>query len=183
MTCPDERGPVAASAYPPTGTWSDDAHRPRARPDCARRGSGWADGALEPRAGEVFPETAATRDAASRLPFLDGLEAVAPAGEVSPSVDALPLHATLDTMLRTWGHPRLRFVPLPKAAARLTRIEGFRKILDQRALAGRDGRSVAEVAAALRAGVADWNRRPTPFLGGRPAKPKRPLQRAYVYRI
>jgi len=36
---------------------------------------------------------------------------------------------------------------------------------------------------ALHAGVSDWNRRPTPFLWGRPAKPRRQLKRTYVYRI
>lgn len=40
-----------------------------------------------------------------------------------------PLHWTVDTMLWNWGHPRFRFVPLPKAAAWLNLIEGFWKIL------------------------------------------------------
>ena len=43
--------------------------------------------------------------------------------------------------------------------------------------------TVADVKAALHAGVADWNRHPTPFLWGRPAKPRRQLKRNYVYRI
>jgi hypothetical protein len=40
-------------------------------------------------------------------------------------------------MLWNWGHSRFHFVPLPIAAAWLNLIEGFWKILGQRALAGR----------------------------------------------
>ncbi len=183
MICLDERGPVAARSYPPAGSWADDAHRPHYRPDYARGGYCWAYGALKHRTGEVFLETAAARDTASWLHFLDGLEAFAPGGDVYLIVDALPLHWTLDTMLWNWGHARFHFVPLPKAAAWLNLIEGFWKILNQRALAGRECRAVADVGRALRAGVADWNRQPTPFLWGRPAKPRRQFKRAYVYRI
>ena len=86
-------------------------------------------------------------------------------------------------MLWTWGHPRFHFVPLPKAAAWPNLIEGFWKIRNQRALAGRACRTVAAVEAALHAGVADWNRRPPPFLWGRPPKTRRPFRRKYVYRI
>ena len=183
VICLDERGPVAARSHPPVGTWADDAHRPHYRPDYGRHGYCWAYGALEHRTGEVFVATANTRDTASWLHLLDGLEAFAPQGNVYLVVDALPLHWTLDTMLWNWGHPRFRFVPLPKAAAWLNLIEGFWKILNQRALAGRTCQSVAEVEAALWAGVDDWNRQPTPFLWGRPAKPRRQFKRAYVYRI
>jgi len=98
-------------------------------------------------------------------------------------VDALPLHWTLDTMLWNCGHPRFSFVPIPKAAAWLNLIEGFWKILNQRALNDRTCQCVAEVDSALHAGVTDWNRQPTPFLRGRPAKPHRQFKHAYVYRI
>jgi transposase len=183
VICLDECGPVAARRYPPLGTWADEAHRPHYRPDYARHGYCWAYGALKHRTGEVFVQTADTRDTPSWLRFLDGLEAFAPAGEVYLIADGLPLHWTLETMLWNWGHPRFHFVPLPTAAAWLNLIEGFWKILNQRALAGRACRSLAEVEAALRAGGADWNRHPTPSLWGRPARPKRHLKRAYVYRI
>lgn len=183
MICVDERGPVAARRYPPAGAWSDAAHRPHFRPDYARDGDCRADGALKQRTGEGFVETAATRDTASWLRFLDGLEAFAPEGGVYLIVDALPLHWTLDTMLWNWGHPRFHSVPLPKAAAWLNPIEGCWKIRNRRALAGRACRSVTDVEAALRAGVEDWTRQPTPFLRGRPAQPRRQFKRTYVYRI
>ena len=99
VICLDERGPVAARNYPPVGAWTADAHRPHHRPDYARDGYCWAYGALKHRTGGVFLETAATRDTASRLHFLDGIEAFAPTGEVYLLVDGLPLHWTLDTML------------------------------------------------------------------------------------
>jgi len=82
-----------------------------------------------------------------------------------------------------WGHPRFHFVPLPKAAAWLNLIEGFWKILGQRALAGRHCTRTEEVDHAVHAGVSDWNRHPTPFLWGRPPKPRRQLKRRHVYRI
>ena len=86
-------------------------------------------------------------------------------------------------MLWNWGHPRFRFVPLPKRAAWLNLIEGFWKVLNQRALPGATCRSAAEVAAALQAGVADWNRRPRPSSGADLPRPKRRLRRTYTYRI
>src|SRR5260221_14224683 len=97
--------------------------------------------------------------------------------------DGLPLHGGVDTMRWNGGHPRFHFVPLPKAAAGLTLIEGFWTILSQRALAGRHCTSTEEVDHAVHAGVSDWNRQPTPFLWGRPPKPRRQLKHTYVYRI
>jgi hypothetical protein len=131
----------------------------------------------------VFVETTATRDTAAWLHFLDGLEAFTPPGDAYLIVDNLSLHCSVDTMLWNWGHPRFHFVPLPKRAAWLHLIEGFWTILGQRALAGRTCTSTQEVDSALRASVEDWNRQPTPFLWGRPPKPRRQLKRQYAYRI
>jgi hypothetical protein len=178
----DEWGPVAARSYPGP-SWADDAHRPHFRPDYSRHGYRWVFGALKHRTGEVCLQTADRRTTASWLAFLDGLEAFVPDGDVYLIADALPLHWTLETMLWNWGHPRFRFVPMPKAAAWLNLIEGFWKILGQRALAGRTCTSPGDVDAAIEAGAADWNAHPTPFLWGRPPRPKRHLRRSYVYRI
>jgi DDE superfamily endonuclease len=182
VICLDELGPVAAKSYPGP-SWSDDAHRPHVPPSYARHGYRWAFGALAHRTGAVCVQTASTRDTAAWLHFLDGLENFAPPGEAYLIVDALPLHWSIDTMLWNWGHPRFHFIPLPKRAAWLNLIEGYWKILRQRALAGRVCSTTDEVDRALHAGVADWNDRPTPFLWNRPPKPKRLLKRQYVYRI
>lgn len=128
-------------------------------------------------------DTAEARNTETWLEFLDRLEGFVPEVEVYMIVDALPLHWTLDTMLWNWGHPRFHFVPVPKAAAWLNLIEGFWKILGQRALDGRDCRSTREVAVALHAGEGDWNSHPTAFLWGRQPKSKRHLKRTYTYRI
>jgi transposase len=175
-------GPVAAKATPGP-SWSDASHRPHFKPDYARYGYLWAYGALAHRTGQVFVETAERRNTVTWLGFLDHLEAFVPDGEVYLIMDALPLHWTLDTMLWTWGHERFHVVPLPKAAAWLNLIEGFWKILTQRSLHGRTCDSTAAVAAVLHAGVADWNQSPTPFVWGRPPRPRRQLRRTYVYRI
>jgi hypothetical protein len=135
------------------------------------------------RTGHVFVELAPTRDTASWLHFLDGVKGFAPPGEVYLIADGLPLHWSIETILWNWGHPCFHFVPLPKAAAWLNLIEGFWKILRQRALAGRSCTSTEEVVEALEADVADWNRHPTPFLWGRPPKPTRRLKRRFVYRL
>jgi len=71
----------------------------------------------------------------------------------------------------------------PSGSIWLHLIEGFWKILRQRALAGRVCSTTVEVDQALQAGVADWNQRPTPFLWNRPPKPKRFLTRGFVYRV
>ncbi len=133
----DELGPVAArrSSGP---SWSDDAYRPHFRPSYARHGYRWAFGALAHRSGAAFVETTACRDTTAWRHFLDGLETFAPDGDAFLIVDALPLHWSVDTLRWNWGHPRFHFVPLPKAAAWLNLMEGFWKILTQRALAGRD---------------------------------------------
>lgn len=182
MICLDELGPVAAKSYPGP-RWSAEAHRPHFHPTYARHGFRWAFGALQHRCGDVLLHTAATRDTAAWLDFLDRLETFTPPGDAYLIVDALPLHWSMDTMLWNWGHPRFHFIPLPKRAAWLNLIEGFWKILRQRALAGRVCSTTDEVDQALQAGVADWNRRPTPFLWNRPPKPQRLLKRRYVYRI
>ncbi len=182
MICLDEFGPTAAKSYPGPG-WSAHAHRPHFRQDYTRHGYIWAFGALQHRTGAVFRETADTRDPRSWPPFLDGLEAFAPAGDVPRIVDALPLHWTLETMLWNWGHPRFQFVAVPKAAAWPNLIEGFWKILGQRSLAGRDFHNTDTLTSALQAGVTDWNQHPPPFLWERPSKTKRHFKRVYAYRI
>lgn len=182
MICRDELGPIGARCYPGP-RWSSDAHRPHFRPDYARHGYRWAFGALAHRTGAVYVQTASTRDTAAWLHFLDGLEAFAPPGDAYLIVDNLPLHWSVNSMLWNWGHPRFHFVSLPKGAAWLNLIEGFWKILRQRALAGRACASTDALDSALHAGVSDWNRQPTPFLWGRPPKPQRLLKRQYVYRI
>lgn len=173
---------MAAKSYPGP-SWAEDGHRPHFIPDYARHGYLWTYGALVHREGKVWIETAEVRDTASWLHFLDGLERFVPEGEVYLIVDPLPLHWTLATMLWNWGHERFHFVPMPKKAAWLNLIEGFWKILRQRSLAGRTFPDTGELAAALHAGVDDWNRHPTPFLWGREPGPKRHFKRTYVYRI
>ena len=148
VICLDELGPVAAKSYPGP-SWSDDAHRPHFPPSYARHGYRWAFGALAHRTGAVCVQTAATRDTAAWLHFLDGLGSIShQARRISSST---PSRSTggIDTMLWNWGHPRFHFIPLPKRAAWLNLIEGFWKILRQRALAGRVCSTTDEVDQAL----------------------------------
>jgi hypothetical protein len=182
VICLDELGPIAARHYPGP-RWSTDTHRPHFRPKYARHSYRWAFGALAHRSGAVFVETVATRDTTAWLHFLDGLETFTPPGDAYLIVDNLSLQWSLDTMLWNWGHPRFHFLALPTAAAWRNLIEGFWKILRQRALAGRAGTSTDDVEQAVHAGVDDWNRQPTPFLWERPPKPQRQLKHQFVYRI
>ena len=85
-------------------------------------------------------------------------------------------------MLWNWGHPRFHFVPLPKAAAWLNLIEGFWKILGQRALAGRDCASIARSTGPTGRGHRLESAAHTLPLGT-PAQARRRLKRTYVYRI
>ncbi len=149
MICLDELCPILARRSPgPSG--SDDAHRPHFRPDDTRHGYRWAYSALAHRSGHVYLHTFATRDTTSWLQYLDGVEVFTPPGDAYLIVDALPLHWSVDTMLWNWGHLRLHFIPLPERAAWLNLIEGFWKLLGQRALAGRACTSTQEVDSAPR---------------------------------
>jgi hypothetical protein len=143
VICLDEHGSIAAMADVAPRR-SDAAHRP----------------------GEVRMETADRRDTCSWPHFLDSPAMFAPAGEVSLIADALPVHWTLDTLRWHWGHLRFHCVPVPTAAAWRNLIAGCWTILDQRALAGRTCRSVA-----------DGHRHPTPFRRGDQ------LKRACGYRV
>jgi DDE superfamily endonuclease len=173
---------VAAKADPGP-SWSEARHRPHFRPDYSRHGYVWAFGALVQRSGRVLVDTSARRNTASWVQVLDQPEGFVPPGEAYVIVDGLALHWSIDTRLWNWGHPRFHFVPLPKHAAWLNPIEGFWRILAQRALPGWTCRSPAQVAAALAAGVSDWNAQPSPFLWGRPPRPRRRFRHAYVFRI
>jgi hypothetical protein len=182
VLCLDEHGPVAAKAYPGPA-WCDDAHRPHFEPDYSRHGYCWAYGALDHRSGRVLLDTAERRNTTSWLAFLDRLEVFIPTGEVYLIVDALPLHWTMDTMLWNWGHPRFHFVAVPTKAAWLNLIEGYWKILNQRALAGRDFPDNDSLQRALHHATDAWNANPTPFCWGRPPTSTRMTKRTYVYRI
>lgn len=193
VICLDELGPVAARSYPGP-SWSDGAHRPHFRPAYARYGYRygyrWAFGALAHRTGQVLIETSAPRDTAAWLPhgssFSIGWKALLlPATPISSSMAchcigvATPCCGTGAIPASTSSHcPRP-----PPGSSWLNLIEGFWKILRQRALAGRDGHSPDEIDRALQAGVADWNACPTPFLWGRSPKPQRHLRRRYIYCI
>ena len=188
VICLDELGPLAARRSPgPSG--SDDAHRPHLRPADARHGSRWAFGARAQRTGAVLVQTAATRDTAAWLRFLDSVEAFAPPGDAYLIVDALPLRRCSGASTRCGGTGAIRASTSCHCPKRppwmpwLNLIEGFWKILGQRALAGRHCTRTEAVDHAVHAGVADWNRHPTPFLWGRPPKPRRQLKRRHVYRI
>jgi hypothetical protein len=118
-TCVDECGPVAARRYLPGGTWAVATHRPYYRPDYVSGGYCWAYGALKHRTGEVRIETAETRDTASWLHLLDGLEGIAPSGDVYLILDGLSLHWTLVSEQRsgTGERRRLRLLLPIKGAA------------------------------------------------------------------
>jgi transposase len=180
-------GPVAAKSYP-GGQWvpthaqaqpPQPAGRAQQEADYGRRGKGYSFGAFQPATGAAFTRSYEGRTSANFIAFLEQVECwVPPAVErVYAIMDNLAAHKSSDVLLFSLAHPRWEFVFTPTAAAYLNLIEPWWKALRSLALQGRRFETWADVAAALAAATAYWNKHKHPFVWGRRRRhrvPRRP---------
>jgi transposase len=170
-------GPESAKSFPgqqlvqalPDPADARPAERATIAVDYGRRGKGYIFGAFQPATGEALTAPYGGRTIRNWVDFLEQVESWIPAdvAAVSAIVDNLNVHRATDVLLFSLAHPRWEFVFQPKNAAYLNLIEPWWKILRSLALKGRRFETWAEVAAAIAAATAYWNKHRHPFVWGR----------------
>jgi transposase len=166
VICLEEKGPGAAKLYPAKGQWAEAGHRPHYQPDPGRRGYRWLFGALNPHSGEGFLFYGKGRDSANFTAFMDQVDRWLPEGAIHVVIDNLSIHDSVATLLWNFGHPRFYFHFLATGAAWLNLIEGWWRIIGQRALAGRNFQDTEGWEQAFDVALAGWNEKPRPFRWG-----------------
>lgn len=163
VICADEMGPLSAQTY--FGRrWAQAAHRPHQEADYGRRGKCWVFGAFEPKTGRAFTTTAAMRDSAHFVAFLEQMVRQWPEGELFVILDNLSIHRTLDVRLWLLAHPRVRFLFQPTYAPWLNLIEPWWKTLRSLALKGRRFDQVEPLVAAIAQATQYWNDHRKPYI-------------------
>ncbi len=169
-------GPESAKSFPGsqpikvvTRPPEQPAARARQEADYGRRGYGYIFGAFCPATGEAFTQPYRSRSAANFADFLAQADAWLPAQveTVYAILDNLSAHRATDVLLFSLGHPRWEFVFQPKYAAYLNLIEPWWKVLRSLALKGRRFETWEQIAQAVEAATAYWNRHKHPFVWGR----------------
>ena len=170
-------GPEGAKSFPgqqlvralPDPAAARPAERARQEVDYGRRGKGYIFGAFQPATGEALTRPYPGRTIANWVDFLEHVEAWIPAEveTIYAIVDNLNVHRATDVLLFSLAHPRWEFVFQPKYAAYLNLIEPWWKILRSLALKGRRFESWEEIAQAVAAATAYWNKHRHPFIWGR----------------
>lgn len=151
------------------------AERAKQAIDYGRRGKGYIFGAFRPATGDALTRPYPGRTIAAWVDFLEQVEAWLPqeANQVYAIVDNLSVHRATDVLLFCLAHPRWEFVFQPKYAAYLNLIEPWWKILRSLALKGRRFETWDEVAQAIEAATAYWNKYKHPFKWGRRRRHRR----------
>jgi hypothetical protein len=159
-------GPESAKSFPGTEVTGG---RAKQAADYGRQGKGYVFGAFRPATGEAFTHPYPGRTTANWIDFLERVEGWVPAeaGAVYAVLDSLAAHRSTDALLFSLAHPRWEFVSQPVAAAYLTLIEPWWKVLRSLALKGRRFETWQEVAAAVARATAYWNGHRHPFAWGR----------------
>lgn len=182
MICVDELGPITPRTYPPAPGWSRDGHRIKAPLEYSRGWEKvWVYGGLRVRDGAAVTLSAASRNTAGYLQLLTALDQANPAGDLYLIADNLASHTS--GPIQTWlaAHPRVQQVFIPTGASWLNLQEGWWRLLRRAALAGQSFVDHAEIAAVVRWGTAQLNRRAKPWVWGRPPRPVRYRRRRFVY--
>lgn len=177
IVCLDQMGPEGVKSFPgqqlvralPDPANERPAERARQEVDYGRRGKGYIFGAFQPATGEAFTRPYGGRTIKNWVDFLEHVEAWVPAEveTIYAIVDNLNVHRATDVLLFSLAHPRWEFVFQPKYAAYLNLIEPWWKILRSLALKGRRFESWEEIAQAVAAATAYWNKHRHPFIWGR----------------
>lgn len=145
------------------------AERARVEIDYGRRGKGYIFGAFRPASGEAFTRDYRRRTIVNWVDFLERTnEWIPPEVErVYAILDNLSVHRAADVLLFSLANPRWEFVFQPIYAAYLNLIEPWWKVLRSLALKGRRFETWDEIAQAVEAATAYWNKHRHPFVWGR----------------
>ena len=176
MICLDEMGPESAKSFPgqqvvrarPDPLGARPAERAKQEADYGRRGKGYIFGAFRPATGAALTLPYAGRTTAHWLDFLERTDTWlgSEAETVYAIQDNLSAHRATDVLLWSLAHPRWEFVFQPTYAAYLNLIEPWWKTLRSLALKGRRFATWEEVAQAVAAATAYWNKHRHPFMWG-----------------
>jgi transposase len=184
VVCVDELGPVSPRTFPPAPGWSPDGHRIKAPLEYSRGPDKvWVFGALRVEDGKSLTFTSRSRNSKSYLKLLKKIERVITRGLIYLISDNLKIHDS--ALVREWleGHPRIEHAFIPKGAAWLNLIEGWWRIFRRQAFAGQCFADSYEIDQATRVATRQLNRKASPWVWGRPAKPPRHRRRTFVYRL
>jgi len=155
-------GPLAVKTYP-GAAWKQGAQRATFEPDYGRRGKVWVHGAFEPATGQAAILVSPSRDSLSHIQLLELVIRQFPADRWLLIEDNLSVHTSRETRLALAAWPEIQIQFIPKYACWLNLIEPWWKQLRSLALKGRRFETVAELTAALYAGLAYWNAHRHPY--------------------
>ena len=133
------------------------------QPDYGGRGVLWVHGAFEPATGQAAIFLSEHRCSASHIRVLEHVLRAFPSERWLLIEDDLSAHPSRDTRAALVAWPQITLQFLPKYAAWLNLIERSWKVLRELALRGRRFATLAELEAALRDALADWNAHRHPY--------------------
>ncbi len=183
VVCVDELGPVTPRTFPPA-PGSPDGHRIKAPLEYGRGPDKvWVFGALRVEDGKSLTFTSRSRNSKGYLKLLRKIERAIPEGLIYLVADNLKTHKS--AMVREWleGHPRIEHAFIPKGAAWLNLIEAWWRLFRRHALAGQNFADGDEIDQATRVAPRQLNRKASPWVWGRKAKPPRYRRCTFVYRL
>jgi transposase len=161
VLCIDEMGPTSAKTYV-APRW--DQQRPHVEADYGRRGKIWTFGAFEPATGQALTCCYPGRTSANFVAFLDVIADTWLGKTIYIILDNLSTHKTLDVLLWTLAHPRVRFLFQPTYAPWLNLIEPWWKTLRSLALKGRCFQIVDEIVHTIEWATNHWNHNKKPYV-------------------
>lgn len=135
------------------------------------------------RDGQAVTLTARSRNTAGYLRLLEAVAAATPTGDLYLITDNLSSHQSPPIQAWLAANPRVRQVFIPTGACWLNLQEAWWRLFRREALAGQTFVDGAEVDRATRVATRQLNRRATPWVWGRPERPRRHLRHSFVYRI
>ena len=170
--------------YPPAPGWSPDGHRIKAPLEYGRGPEKvWVYGALRERDGQALTLTARSRNTAGYLRLLAAVDGANPEGDLYLIADNLSSHTSPPILAWLAEHPRVHPAPIPTGACWLNFQEGWWRLFRREALAGQSFADAEEIDCATMVATRQLNRRATPWVWGRPERPRRHLRHSFVYRI
>jgi transposase len=132
--------------------------------DYRRHGTTSLYAALEIATGKVVGQTHRRHRHQEFLAFLRRIDREFPAGDLHLVLDNSSTHSTPEVQAWRERHPRVVFHFTPKGASWINLVESWFSILTRKQVRRGTYASGAELARAIRAFIAAYNKNPTPFV-------------------